>query len=140
MRCMKNFLVLLCLLLTGCSHETRYAGVVVRQTDLKQLRVNESKITDIFKALGSPTFISIEDPKHLLHYASCCMKIAPSRASTVQSLLIYTLRVDDKGVLRDIKQTSSLRDISFDKSSTPAVFKRASFIEEFLASSAARFK
>ena len=140
MPCMRNFLVVLCLLLFGCTHETRYAGVLVRKTDLKQLRVNESKTLDIYKTLGAPTFVSIDSPTSLLHYASCCMKIAPDRSATIQSLTIYSLSLDDKGVLKNIQKTTKLRDFSYEKFSTPSVFKRASFIEEFLASSAARFK
>lgn len=142
MHCMKNFFIVpsLCLLLFGCAHETRYTGVVVRQTDLKQLRVNESKVLDVYKTLGAPTFVSIESPRNLLHYASCCMKISPTRSATIKSLVIYTLSIDKKGILQNITKTTQLRDFSYEQTSTPSVFKRASFVEEFLASSAARFK
>lgn len=117
-----------------------YAGTVVRKTDLKQLRVGESSRQDIYKVLGAPTLPSALDPRHILYYASCGMKVYPTRTASVQSLAVYALHLDEKGILQGITKTHKWRDIRRESTETPSVYKKAAFIEEFLASSAARFK
>ena len=134
------FFVVLCLLLSGCVYKTRYAGVLVRETDLKQIRIGESTKQDVYRTLGAPTFLSIEDPNNVLHYASYKMKIAPDRTGRIETVTIYTMHFDQKAVLTAIKKSNTYTNIPYNKEATPAVYKRASFIEEFLASSAARFR
>jgi len=130
----------LCTLVVGCSYKVRYSGVVIRPSDLKQIRVNESSRADIYRVLGSPTFLSLKDPQHRLHYASTKLKIAPDRSAKILETQVYTFELNDKDILVNIEQATQHRKIKREKDHEPKVFKKAPILQEFLASSAARFK
>ena len=132
--------LLLLLILSGCSYVKRYPGVSIKENDLKQLQVNQSSVGDIFKVLGAPTFMSVHDPVHRLYYASMELRVAPDRSAKVLHSTIYLLTVTDKGILSKIDTFSGNREISRCSQKTEPVYKKARFIEEILASSAARFK
>ena len=137
---MKILSLVIVLLLAGCSYTNRFAGVVVKESDLKNLRVGETKRGDIYKVLGTPTIVSVRDPKHILHYASEALKIAPDRSAIINNVVVYTFVLDDSDTLVTMERRSGFREISPNSTRTAPCYKKASFIEEFLASSAARFK
>ncbi|MCY4413499.1 MAG: outer membrane protein assembly factor BamE [Alphaproteobacteria bacterium] len=138
MRCF-SFLIFT-LLLTSCSHFTRYTGNLLRTEDLEKIRISESSRQDVILVLGPPTIYSSADPDQTVYYAHNVLKVSPDRTARFLSSRVHKLHFDEKGILDNIEEITKIRDVDHATQKTPAVYKKASWWQEILVSSAARFR
>ena len=116
----------------------KHHGVHFLDKKHKKLEINSTNKNDIIKLLGEPSTKSTFDNDVWIYIerkisTGSIFKLGKEKLITNNVLVV---EIDDLGLLTDIKfyDKNTMNDIKFVSSSTESVYKKRSFVYDFLSS------
>lgn len=129
----KIFIILILLNFSACSKEVK-TGYVIDPIKLESIKVGKSKIADVEKILGSPSFVSTANDYEWYYVGSNLKQKAIKKPSVIKNEIL-TVRFDKKGVVSYVSEqdtTAKSRDIKFVQEYTKTEGNDVNALEQFL--------
>ena len=137
---MNKILLFILIFILSCTTNkvVKHHGVHFLDKKHKKLEINSTNKNDIIKLLGEPSTKSTFDNDVWIYIerkisTGSIFKLGKEKLITNNILVV---EIDDLGLLTDIKfyDKNTMNDIKFVSSSTNSVYKKRSFVYDFLSS------
>ena len=137
---MNKILLFILIFILSCTTNkvVKHHGVHFLDKKHKKLEINSTNKNDIIKLLGEPSTKSTFDNDVWIYIerkisTGSIFKLGKEKLITNNVLVV---EIDDLGLLTDIKfyDKNTMNDIKFVSSSTNSVYKKRSFVYDFLSS------